>query len=158
MDVGIVLDSSSSVRRDNFELVKDFLIKLVDKLSVSYRMTHVGVIHYNHNAFLDWNFNSDAAKNAALLKEAIKKLAYKPGGTRTDKGIRKAEYEMFSRGGGERPDVPHILLVITDGKTSKRSEPYKSVLKSFKVIIEITKTKTKNSRRGLGEEGYISAI
>ena len=134
MDVGIIVDSSSSVRRDNFEIVKKFLIALVDKMHVSSRTTHMGVIHYNHNSYLDWNFNSDVAKNAAALKNAIKKLKYQPGGTRTDKGLDLAAKEMFKVGKGERPDVPHVMLVITDGKTSKRSKKYVEVLKPFVVI------------------------
>ena len=134
MDVGIIVDSSSSVRRDNFETVKNFLIKLVDKMHVSYRMTHVGVIHYNHKSFLDWNFDSDVAKNAVALKNAIKTLKYEPGGTRTDIALEMGSNEMFKSGKGERPDVPHVMLVITDGKTSKRSKKYNTVLEPFVVI------------------------
>ena len=134
MDVAIVIDSSSSVRRDNYETVKSFLIDLVDKMHVSHRMTHVGIIHYNHKSFLDWDFSEDKAQNAAALKKAIKNLKYEPGGTRTDRGMNLASKEMFQLGHGERSNVPHVLLVITDGKTSPRSEKYKDVVKPFKVI------------------------
>ena len=135
MDIGIVIDSSSSVRRDNYDKVKAFLIQLVDKMHVSHRMSHVAVIHYNHRAYLDWDFNSDRAKNAAALKEAILKLKYQPGGTRTDKALDKSKSEMFKDAHGQRPGVPHVLFVITDGKTSSRSKPYQEVLKPFKVNI-----------------------
>ena len=134
MDVGIVVDSSSSVRRDNYETVKNFLIALVDKMHVSHRMTHVGIIHYNHKSFLDWDFSADKAQNAAALKEAIKNLKYEPGGTRTDRGMELASKEMFQSKRGERPNVPHVLLVITDGKTSPRSKDYKYVVEPFQVI------------------------
>ena len=133
MDVGIVVDSSSSVRRDNFERVKDFLIALVDKLHVSHRMTHVGMIRYNHRAFLDWSLSSFKAESPAALKVAIKSMSYQPGGTRTDIAMDKAWSGIFKAGSGERPDVPHILLVITDGKTSKRSRKYEEVVKPFVV-------------------------
>ncbi|XP_078373834.1 coadhesin-like [Oculina patagonica] len=129
MDVGIIVDSSSSVRRDNYEHVKTFLIDLVDKMHVSHRMTHVGIIHYNHRAFLDWDFNADVAQNLVALKKAIQNLKYQPGGTRTDRGIEMASKELLPE---DRPDVPHVLLVITDGKTSRRSKKYKDVLKPFK--------------------------
>lgn len=141
MDVGIVLDSSSSVRRDNYEHAKDFLIKLVDKLPVSHRMTHLAVIHYNHRAYLDWNFKGDVAENAKLLKAAIENMKYQPGGTRTDRALEEAKEEFLSLEKGARPNVPHVLLVITDGKTSKRSKKYQDVLKPF-VVIKKQKTKT----------------
>lgn len=134
MDVGVVVDSSSSVRRDNYETVKKFLINLVDQMHVSQRMTHVGIIHYNHRAYLDWDFSSNRAQNAAALKKAIMDLKYQPGGTRTDLGMGLASNEMFKVAHGERPNVPHVLLVITDGKTSRRSKKYKDVLQPFMVI------------------------
>ena len=134
MDVAIIVDSSSSVRRQNFETVKTFLIALVSKISVSHRATHVGVIRYNHKPFLDWDFKSDSAENLANLIEAIKKMVYKPGGTRTDKALEMAESKLFSCAGGERPNVPHVLIVITDGKTSRRSKKYEDVLRPFKVL------------------------
>ncbi|XP_073238208.1 collagen alpha-1(XIV) chain-like [Porites lutea] len=132
MDVGIDIDSSSSVRRKNYEKVKAFLIQLVDKMHISHRMTHVAVIHYNHRAYLDWDFNSDRAKNAVALKKAILNLKYQPGGTRTDIAMDKSMEEMFKVDHGQRPDVPHVLFVLTDGKTSSRSKPYEKVLKAYK--------------------------
>lgn len=134
-DVGIVIDSSSSVRRDGYENVKAFLVKLVDKIHVSPRMSHVAVIHYNHRAYLDWDFNAPQAKNSVLLKAAILKLRYRPGGTRTDRALEKASKEMFNDAHGQRPNVPHVLFVITDGKTSSRSKPYPEVQKPLKVNI-----------------------
>ena len=97
-------------------------------------MTHVGVIHYNHKPYLDWNFDSYKAKNAYALKSAIQKLPYQPGGTRTDKALEMAWYEMFKPGKGERPDVPDVLLVFTDGRTNPGSKPYEDVLKPLVVI------------------------
>ena len=134
-DVGIIIDSSSSIRLDNYETVKKFLVKLVDKMHVSRQMSHVAVIHYNHRAYLDWDFNAPQAQNSALLKAAILKLRYQPGGTRTDKALEKASKEMFNDAHGQRPNVPHVLLVITDGKTSSRSKPYPEVQKPLKVNI-----------------------
>ena len=137
MDIGIIIDSSSSVRRDNYEKVKAFLSLLVDKMHISYRLSRVAVLHYNHRANLDWDFNSDRAiyiaKNAAALKKAILNLKYQPGGTRTDKALDKSKEEMFKVDQGQRHDVPHVLFVLTDGKTSSRSKPYQEVLKPFKV-------------------------
>lgn len=133
MDVGIVVDSSSSVRRDNFEKVKQFLVDLVSKMHVSYSNTHVGLIVYNHKAFLGWDFKGDVAQNLDKLKKAIRELKYQPGGTRTDRAMSLAENKLFKVAHGERLNVPHILLVITDGKTNPGSKAYQDVVKPFEV-------------------------
>jgi uncharacterized protein YegL len=67
MDVGIVVDSSSSVRRENFVKVKEFLVKLVEEFQVSESKTHVGVVRFNHYANLMWNFGKKENYNPATL-------------------------------------------------------------------------------------------
>ena len=133
MDVAIVVDTSSSVKRENFKVVKTFIEKLVEQMPISSRMAHVAVICYNHRAYKNWDFLSDNAQYLPTLQEAISKLVYRPGGTRTDRGMSKAS-ELFSPDEGARRNVPHVLIVITDGKTSPKSEPYSQVLKPLKVM------------------------
>lgn len=72
MDVALVIDSSSSVRRENFDKVKEFLVKLVDELDIDDRKTHVGVVRYNHKANLLW----DLEKPAFHDKEQLKMVSY----------------------------------------------------------------------------------
>ena len=134
MDVAIIVDTSSSVSRRNFETVKTFLSNLVSGLPVSYGMAHVSVISYNHRPYLDWDFRSNNAQNLPALREAIRKLKYKGGGTRTDKAMELAAAKVFKPSGGDRSYAPNILLVVTDGKTSSRSKSYPVVLKPLKVI------------------------
>ncbi|XP_068756342.1 matrilin-2-like isoform X2 [Montipora capricornis] len=131
MDVAIVVDTSSSVKRVNFEVVKTFIEKLVEQMPISSRMSHVAIVSYNHRAYKNWDFLSNNAQYLPSLQEAVSKLNYRPGGTRTDRGMSKAS-ELFSPDEGARRDVPHVLIVITDGKTSPKSKPYSEVLKPLK--------------------------
>ena len=132
MDLAIVVDTSTSVSEEDFDIVKTFLDQLVSGLSVSNRMAHVSVIRYNHKSYLDWDFRSNNSQYLPALKEAIRKLRYRGGGTRTDKAMEMAA-KVFKSSGGSRSYVPHVLLVVTDGKTSPRSKPYSVVLKPLKV-------------------------
>ena len=131
--MAIVVDTSSSVSRRNFDIVKTFLNQLVSGLPVSYRMAHVSVIRYNHRPYLDWDFRSNNAQYLSALREAILKLRYQGGGTRTDKAMEMAAAKVFKSSGGSRSYVAHVLLVVTDGKTSPKSKPYSVVLKPLKV-------------------------
>ena len=102
VDVAIVVDTSSSVSRRNFDIVKTFLNQLVSGLPVSYRMAHVSVIRYNHKSYLDWDFRSNNAQYLPDLKKAIGKLRYRGGGTRTDKAMEMAAAKVFKSSGGSR--------------------------------------------------------
>lgn len=134
LDIGIILDSSGSVGQYHYEITKNFTVDLVDKMHVSKGATHVGVIHYSSYAYLNWNFNSDVARNIDDLKKGIKQLPFYSGGTRTDRALEKAWDDMFKPGNGARPQAPHVLLVFTDGKTNKGSKKYEDVLKPLVVI------------------------
>ena len=151
MDVGIVVDSSSSVRRDNFEKVKQFLVNLVGKLHVSHSNAHVGVIHYNHRPFLDWDFKADVAQNPIKLKAGILALRYRPGGTRTDRAMDLADEAIFRVAHGERLNVPHIMLVVTDGKTNPGSKAYQDVVKPF----EVTKSSSSFGKKAVSISIFI---
>ena len=65
-------------------------------MHVSNGATHVGVIHYNQRTFLNWNSDSDVARNIDALKAGIKQLQYHSGFT--DRALEKAWDEMFEPG------------------------------------------------------------
>ena len=133
LDVGLILDGSGSVHRDNFKKALEFLSDLVGHLVVSSQGTHVGAIVYNSVASLKFNLAKSEYHTLPKLQEAIKKLGYPGGGTRTDLAIDMAASDIFSAAGGDRADVENVLIVLTDGKTSSRSRAYKDVLKPLQV-------------------------
>ena len=149
MDLVIVMDSSSSVRRKNFEVMKKFVIHLVSKMNVSKDTTHVSVLHYNHEPHADWNLTDYRARNASALKDALKNVDYSGGGTRTDLALETAigflvrsvpprsvpPQSVPPRSVPPR-SVPQVVIVITDGKTSRKSKKYKDVLKPLVVKIK----------------------
>ena len=59
-----------------------------------------------------------------------------PGHTRTDVALTKARDELFTVAGGDRPDKPNVMLVLTDGKPnpiSKFDNIIGQLTKDFKV-------------------------
>ena len=62
--------------------------------------------------------------------------------TRTDMALLMARDEMFTEAGGDRPDKPNVMIVLTDGKpTNPDEDSYfkafsKEISKDFKVSIK----------------------
>ena len=67
-----------------------------------------------------FNFsNSDYHDNKTLLAKIASepiKLEYE---TRTDLALLMARDELFTQAGGDRPDKPNVMIVLTDGKPTK---------------------------------------
>ncbi|CAM4620124.1 unnamed protein product [Leuciscus chuanchicus] len=119
MELVFVIDSSESVGPENFEIIKDFVAALVDRLTVGRNATRVGLVCYSLEVQLEFNLARYMTKQD--VKQAIHRVSYMGEGTYTGSAIRKATQEAFY---SARTGVRKVAIVITDGQTDKR-EPVK---------------------------------
>lgn len=119
MELVFVIDSSESVGPENFEIIKDFVTRLVDRTTVGRNATRIGLVLYSLDVLLEFNLARYTTKEE--VKQAIRKMPYMGEGTYTGTAIRKATQEAFF---SARPGVNKVAIVITDGQTDKR-EPVK---------------------------------
>uniref|UniRef100_A0A915PRP0 Uncharacterized protein n=1 Tax=Setaria digitata TaxID=48799 RepID=A0A915PRP0_9BILA len=118
-DLVFLLDGSGSIGLDTFQqevlrFVKDF-IELFD---VSPEQTRVAVIQYSD--VIRHEFDLNQYYSAQQMKQAIDRIEYLTGLTRTGAAITHITNEAFSELRGARPlnsGVPRIVIVITDGRS-----------------------------------------
>ncbi|XP_068428785.1 collagen, type XXVIII, alpha 2a [Clinocottus analis] len=115
MELVFVIDSSESVGPENFEIIKDFVTRLVDRTTVGRNATRIGLVLYSLDVHLEFNLVRYMSKQD--VKQAIRKMPYMGEGTYTGTAIRKATQEAFF---SARPGVRKVAIVITDGQTDKR--------------------------------------
>ncbi|KAM3857139.1 uncharacterized protein ACN63O_019124 [Diretmus argenteus] len=119
MELVFVIDSSESVGPENFEIIKDFVAALVDRVTVGRNATRIGLVLYSLEVKLEFNLARYMTQQD--VKQAIRKIPYMGEGTYTGTAIRKATQEAFY---SSRTGVSKVAIVITDGQTDKR-EPVK---------------------------------
>ncbi|KAG7272356.1 hypothetical protein CRUP_011604 [Coryphaenoides rupestris] len=119
MELVFVIDSSESVGPENFQIIKDFVTRLVDRLTVGRNATRIGLVLYSLDVRLE--FNLARYINKQDVKQAIWAMNYMGEGTYTGTAIRKATQEAFF---SARDGVRKVAIVITDGQMDKR-EPVK---------------------------------
>jgi len=101
---------------------------------------HFGFITFNKKANLVFSFaDSEYHKKDALLAKIASEPIELGFQTRTDLALSKANDELFTKAGGDRPDKPNIMIVLTDGKphpkrvADKFKEFADNINKEFKV-------------------------
>ena len=104
---------------------------LIKKFNPAPAADHFGLITFHNKAIMEFNFaRAEFHDREALLKRIADeplKLEYE---TRTDLALQMARDELFSKAGGDRPDKPNVMIVLTDGKPTKLSR------KEFKEFAE----------------------
>lgn len=112
-------------------MVIEFLKNLIKKFNPAPAADHFGLITFHNKAIMEFNFaRAEFHDREALLKRIADeplKLEYE---TRTDLALQMARDELFSKEGGDRPDKPNVMIVLTDGKPTKLSR------KEFKEFAE----------------------
>ena len=143
LDVAIVLDKSQSVKLGNLAKVITFLGKLVGSFHPAPDADHFGLITFNKNVQLSFTLgNSQYHDKDALLQKIAEEPMVLQYQTRTDMALLMARDEMFTEAGGDRPDKPNIMIVLTDGKPThpKKSFDFKAfakeISKDFKASIK----------------------
>lgn len=109
-----MIDGSESVGPRNFELVKDFVNALIDRLWVSREAARVGVVLYSHVTTVVASLQQRASQSE--LKASVRTMQYLGEGTFTGSAIHRAN-QLFQ---ASRPGVRKVALVLTDGQADPR--------------------------------------
>ncbi|XP_041276854.1 matrilin-3 [Onychostruthus taczanowskii] len=117
LDLVFIVDSSRSVRPEEFEKVKIFLSEMIDTLDVGERTTRVAVMNYASTVKVEFPLRTYFDK--ASLKEAVSRIEPLSAGTMTGLAIQTAMEEVFTEEMGTRPatfNIPKVVIVVTDGR------------------------------------------
>jgi len=116
-----VLDSSGSIRDnnpsdgsyDNWQLMLEFMVNVVDRLTIGQDDTRVGVVKFSDIGESVFYLNS--YYNKEDMKSAIRGIEYVGSNTNTSGGIKVMRESQFVDNRGDRSGVDNIAIVITDG-------------------------------------------
>ena len=134
-DIVFVLDSSTSLWPSDFRKQLDFVVGVVDLFNISPHDIRIGAVSFSHWAFLDFNLNQYHTKED--VKEAILDIDQIGGDTNLASAIAFMRDDMFHEENGARADVPHVAIVMTDGKSNdKLKTAYESgVTRAFGIHV-----------------------
>ncbi|XP_051881384.1 matrilin-3-like [Pristis pectinata] len=116
-DLVFIIDSSRSVRPQEFEKVRVFLTHMVDTLDVGPDKTRVAVINYASTVKIEFMLNTYTNKRD--MKRAISQIEPLSTGTMTGLAIEGAMDKAFVDIAGARPKdlgISRVAIIVTDGR------------------------------------------
>ena len=122
------MDTSQSIKNDQFDTLRQALADLTDNFDVGPgpKQTRIAAAGFGRSVerYFDFDDHTDkeSAKNALLNIGRVKQ--YKA--TRTHLGINMM-METFAGDFGSRPDAKHISIVFTNGKSTAAKDLQKSL-------------------------------
>ncbi|XP_048588340.1 uncharacterized protein LOC5512415 isoform X2 [Nematostella vectensis] len=134
VDLVFLIDGSSSIEqfgKGNFLFCLNFVKRMAQSFEVSSSGTHVAVVLYYDSSKIVFNLND--YKTIDEVTGAVDKIKYPGGSTFTGAGLRMVKSEVFDKSG--RSNVPHILIVMTDGESHDDVAEPSRVLREDNTII-----------------------
>ncbi|KAM3614043.1 uncharacterized protein V6R79_009022 [Siganus canaliculatus] len=117
LDFVFVIDSSRSIRPEDYEKVKTFIINLLQFLEVGSDATRVGLIQYG--SVVQPEFSLQTYTTKAEVEQAVRDMEHLATGTMTGLAIQYIMEKSFTVEDGARPahfHIPRIAMVVTDGR------------------------------------------
>jgi len=108
---------SASISGTNYELMKSFLSRLVGKLDIDSGNTRVGLVTFATNVGTTIQLNAHAS--AASLQSVISSLTQSRGTTNTADALAHVRTNMSTSAAGDRSNVPNVVIVLTDGRSTR---------------------------------------
>ncbi|XP_076824928.1 uncharacterized protein LOC143470589 isoform X2 [Clavelina lepadiformis] len=138
MDLVVVLDQSSSVGKDNWLKMINFIKNFVSAFKVRSDSAHFGVVRYNHKVDEDTqillNYATDS--NQPIL-DAMDKMIYQSGSTDTGRALKHVNDVMLHPDNGNRAKAKDIVLLLTDGESQDFVQKPAKALRDRGVYVSV---------------------
>ena len=123
IDLVFVIDSSESINNANplnWQQLLEFVNKIVSMRTIGSNNTRVGVVRYSTDV-VSWIYLNSYDNKDDLMK-AIARIPYDGKSTNIAGGILQMRSVQFTAAHGDRPGVPNVAIVVTDGVSIIRPE------------------------------------
>ncbi|GAB5576119.1 collagen alpha-3(VI) chain isoform X5 [Prionailurus iriomotensis] len=118
-DIIFLIDGSNNTGSVHFAVIRDFLVNLLERLSVGTQQIRVGVVQYSDEPRTMFSLDTYSTKVQVL--DAVKALVF-TGGELANIGLALdfVVENHFTRAGGSRVEegVPQVLVLISAGPSS----------------------------------------
>ncbi|KAI4875292.1 hypothetical protein NFI96_022562 [Prochilodus magdalenae] len=132
-DVVLLVDGSYSIGLANFAKVRSFLEVLVNTFDIGPNKVQISLVQYSRDPHTEFALNK--LHDISAVVKGIRTFPYRGGSTNTGKAMTYVREKIFVTSRGARDNVPRVMVLITDGKSSDSFKDAASNLRNSDVEI-----------------------
>lgn len=134
-DIIFLVDSSWSIGKEHFQLVREFLYDVIKSLAVGENDFRFALVKFNGNPHTEFLLNTYHSKQEVLSH--ISNLSYIEGSNQTGTGLEYVTQNHLTEAAGSRAGdgVPQVIVVLTDGHSDRHLALPPAELKSADVNV-----------------------
>uniref|UniRef100_A0A8C5JUM5 Collagen alpha-3(VI) chain n=1 Tax=Junco hyemalis TaxID=40217 RepID=A0A8C5JUM5_JUNHY len=134
-DIIFLVDSSWSVGKEHFQLVREFLYDVVKALDVGGNDFRFALVQFSGNPRTEFQLNTFPSTQDVLSH--IANMTYVGGGAEPGKGLEYLIEKHLTKAAGSRASegVPQVIVVLTDGQPRDDVALPSSLLNSARVNL-----------------------
>ncbi|CAH1783538.1 unnamed protein product [Owenia fusiformis] len=136
VDLIFAIDSSGSIFENNFKLLKQFVMSVIQDLPVSNSGTRVGVLTFASTSSIIFHLNAYTDRKSAM--NAVERIPYKGGATNIADALQLIRLAMLTSNNGARDNARDAVILITDGAANVNeddTQPQARMLRNNNVHI-----------------------
>ena len=157
--MAFLLDRTRSVGPENYRLLKGFVLEIVDSLDIGPDTTHAAFITFAGFAKILNSLNDSAYHSNEAVHNLIRDSSnYLGGRTYIDRALHEADKKIFTFEAGSRPDIPKVLILLTDGRTNRNSTSYENIIARFQVSILAVKGKREENMMSRSKQSNSTVV
>ncbi|CAC5383549.1 COL6A [Mytilus coruscus] len=119
VDIAFIVDTSSSLWYKHFKLQIKFIHDIISLWDIGpgNQQSRAAAVSFSSRLFPEFGFTDSQSKKSVLT--AVNNITYVAGdATRMYLGLEYAYDIIYAPGNGERPNVPNVVVILTDGVTN----------------------------------------
>ncbi|XP_074859171.1 von Willebrand factor isoform X2 [Carettochelys insculpta] len=112
LDIAFVVEGSEKVGEENFNLIKEFIAKVLREMDIGEETIHITIIQYSYTVTVEYSFKEPQSKENII--ENVRKIQYQGGNaTNTGNALNYVSEHTFTTDNGGRGEVPHLVYMVT---------------------------------------------
>ncbi|XP_019371542.1 PREDICTED: von Willebrand factor isoform X1 [Gavialis gangeticus] len=117
LDVAFIVEGSEKVGERNFNISKQFIEQVVQRMDIGQSKIHITIIQYSHSVTVEYSFSEIQSKEYII--EKVRQIPYQGGGaTNTGNALNYVSHHTFISDNGAREQAPRLVYMVTSNPST----------------------------------------